>query len=273
LHAGVVVGLERPTCRIGTDVECDIVLNDPQIQPRHLTLHIQPRHLAIEAHGGDVMVDGVRVRQGQGYRCRWPVEVCVGQTSLRLSRPQDSQPGSAARGLMSIRLALAALVLLCLGLGLFRFGAAPAPLPAPLAEAAAPAPALVDASERVTALRDRLQAAGLHGLTVDPEPNAVRVSGTLDSAQRLRWLEVQGWYDRTWGNRPLLRNDVTLAAPPQPPRVHIQAVWLGPSPYVVGERGERLYPGAAVTDGWVLQRIEPQRLVLARDGHEFELTL
>ena len=42
---------------------------------------------------------------------------------------------------------------------------------------------------------------------------------------------------------------------------------------ILGERGERLYPGAALADGWVLQRIESDRLILARQGRTFELTL
>jgi hypothetical protein len=55
--------------------------------------------------------------------------------------------------------------------------------------------------------------------------------------------------------------------------VHFQAVWLGPQPYVINERGRRLYPGAGLDDGWVLQRIENDRVVLVRDGRQFELTL
>lgn len=274
-HAGVIVALESTTVRIGTLEDCDIVLRDPDIQSIHLTLHIHRRFLAIEATGGDVQVGNARVGQGHGYRCRLPVELSIGQTTLRLAhRPgvdNDSRRKSAQWG--AIGLVGLLIVAAYLWQSWSGSSAAPAPEIAPAASVPANRIAALPQPELQVALRDRLDQAGLQQLTIDSHANSVRVSGRVDSDQRTRWIEVQSWYDRTWGNVPVLRNDVLLAPPPSPPRVHFRAVWLGPQPYVIGERGERLYPGAALADGWVLQRIESDRLILARQGRTFELTL
>lgn len=276
LHAGVTVDLEGPVCRIGADVHCDIVLSDPQIAPFHLTLQLDPRHLAIEAIGGDVMIGERLLSRGHGCRCRLPVELSIGATSLRLTRPADATPSWWGSRHLRAALMLLGLLLAVGGVWLWQGGPPPAPLAATaksVAPALVPASVANDPAARLDQLRAQLDRAGLPTLSITAAENAVTVRGSVDDAQRLRWIEVQHWYDRTWGNQPLLRNEVALLPPARAPRVHFQAVWLGPQPYVINDRGRRLYPGAALDDGWVLQRIESDRVVLVRDSKEFELTL
>ncbi|WP_236551377.1 SctD/MshK family protein [Billgrantia tianxiuensis] len=57
------------------------------------------------------------------------------------------------------------------------------------------------------------------------------------------------------------------------PALQFQAVWFGDNPYVVDARGERLYPGAPLQEGWVLAEIAEGRVTVRRDGTEFSLTL
>ncbi|MDY1016409.1 FHA domain-containing protein [Pseudomonas coleopterorum] len=274
LHAGAVVALESGLCRIGAHEDCDIVLRDPQIRPAHLTVHVHRRFLAIEATGGDVMVGAVRVSQGHGYRCTLPVHMSIGETSLRLAHPAGAETTHQTAITRWAMLAVAGLSIGVACLWWLGPDAAPAAVAASAPPgAAAPRAVAATQPEALAALRDRLDQAGLQPLSIDTRGDTLRVSGLVDSDQRTRWIEVQNWYDRTWGNTPVLRNDVQPAPPLVPPRVHFQAVWLGAQPYVVGERGERLYPGAALADGWVLHRIEHDRLILARQGKEFELTL
>jgi hypothetical protein len=276
LHAGATVDLESAVCRIGADVQCTIVLSDPQIQPFHLTLLLDERHLTIEASGGDVMIGDRLLSQGHGCRCRLPVEFRIGETALRLADAAGAERPRWPGRNPCLALGLLGSLLLAACLWLWQASPQPASLAAPAnAMAATPVPpgGIADPAARLAQLRDRLDAAGLQALTTALHDDVVAVGGSVDDAQRLRWIEVQNWYDRTWGNQPWLRNEVALVPTPRAPRVHFQAVWLGPQPYVVNERGRRLYPGAALDDGWVLQRIENDRVVLARDGKEFELTL
>lgn len=273
-HAGVTVDLESPVCRIGTDVHCDIVLSDPRIQPVHLTLQLDERYLDIEASGGDVMIGARLLSHGHGCRCRLPVELSIGETSLRLAHPAGATRSWRADRYLQAGLLLGLSLTVA---GLWWWPASPGPAPlAATTEAATPASAAAgigDTMARRGQLREQLDNAGLQALSITPHENALSVSGSVDDAQRVRWIDVQHWYDRTWGNQPLLRNEVALVPAPRAPRVHFQAVWLGPQPYVINERGRRLYPGAALDDGWVLQRIENDRVILIRDGKEFELTL
>ncbi len=237
-------------------------------------MHVHRRFLAIEATGGDIMVGNVRVAQGHGYRCSLPVQLSVGQTSLRLAHPPRSEP---PRRPGTVRWTVLAVECLLIVAGYLWRPWTDAP-PALAAERNVPTadalPAIAGAQPRaLAALRDRLDQASLQPLSVDAQSNTLRVGGLVDSDQRTRWIKVQSWHDLTWGNAPVLRNHVLPAPPLVPPRVHFRAAWLGPQPYVVGERGEQLHPGAALADGWVLLRIENDRLILARQGKEFELTL
>lgn len=277
LHSGVTLALDGPVYRIGTDVDSDILLGDAGVVPGHVLLRFKGRNVAIEAVAGDVLVGERTVASGTGYRCPLPVQLQIGQALLQISAPQPQAAPLPPVLLWTQRhLPLLAMGAVTLTVGLYSAMSVSQSAPdtqANLATLAAPATAPATQQDVAQALRQQLSDARLPMLSVTAEDNYLRVSGELDADQRARWGSVQQWFDSHHGHNHLLQNAVTLRAPMAPPRVRIQGVWLGEKPYVVGERGERLYPGAAMAEGWVLQRIEPEQLVLSRNGNEFTLSL
>jgi hypothetical protein len=50
----------------------------------------------------------------------------------------------------------------------------------------------------------------------------------------------------------------------EPPPLAIQSVWFGDEPYLVARDGQRYGVGSAVGNGWQLDRIEVDRVLLKR---------
>jgi hypothetical protein len=52
----------------------------------------------------------------------------------------------------------------------------------------------------------------------------------------------------------------------KPPNLQLRAVWFGDRPYVITADGQHFNQGAVLDDGWVVQEIAQDHLLLAKDG-------
>ena len=270
-HSGVVLPIERSECRIGASSKSDIVLSDRGVADDHATLRIDRGRLLIEARGGEVSLgDGQVVPKGQGARVKLPVEIRVGSSALRLTGGPETpfwlQPPLAA---------VACVALLLIGsiaatqAGLISGGSSSArvvePGPAALA-------AVAPATDPISALRERLAVKGVEGLKVEASGDRVVVRGAIDDARRSDWASAQRWFDETYGGRYVLASEVGAKSAMSQPRFQLQAIWFGPSPYVVTADGQRRYPGATLGDGWVLKDVREGRITVAKADQEVALS-
>ena len=383
LHRGVVVPLEQPICRIGSDHHADVILSDPGIADEHVTLRFHARMVAIEALGSDIRVGDKRLAQGTGWRTNLPVTITFGDVVLQLSRPSLSGPlayqpihkagslafqsllksgisiyqisqkagmatfqstrnhgshciqtiqtsdspilqfigktsapalgyahrtgssifrsirGSSSAVLRSIsqrmpeplrarldrKVTVSALCTLIGFFGVYAFintGEAGANISADalhstanLNPQAAEAAMALAASTLAPgkALSQRLAQAGLDGLQVNDTGSHLVVTGEFAADQYTTWNDVRRWFDGQYGSDPVLISDAQPSPAADEPAFEFRAVWLGDNPYVIGENGQRLYPGAALREGWVLSDIGDGRVMLRRGDQEFSLTL
>lgn len=123
------------------------------------------------------------------------------------------------------------------------------------------------------ALVQRLAEVGLEGLQVRDAGNHLVVAGEFPPERYDEWRDVQLWFDQHYGGSQLLISEARPQLSSDSPALQFQAVWFGENPYVVGPRGERLYPGAALQEGWVLAEIADNRVTVRRGSDEFSLTL
>lgn len=123
------------------------------------------------------------------------------------------------------------------------------------------------------ALAQRLAEVGLEGLQVRDAGNHLVVDGEFPPERYDEWRDVQLWFDQHYGGSQLLISEARPQLSTDSPALQFQAVWFGENPYVVGPRGERLYPGAALQEGWVLAEIADNRVTVRRGNDEFSLTL
>ncbi|KFF50333.1 hypothetical protein GY26_02200 [Gammaproteobacteria bacterium MFB021] len=301
LHRGAVIALREPVCRIGSADNADVWLGDAGLAPEHLVLRFHGRQLAVEAVGGDIIVNGQRLPQGSGLRCSAPATLHLGDVALTLTRPATPSLLSALPRLPAFpprvrrslnRAAPVTALLVTLGvLGLYEFidvnqagadigsaapHAEPASANAPIdAQAIAGARQLAEnaASSPAQALRAHLAAAGLNTITLSQRDRYLSVTGHYTPAQRTAWAETQRWFDQHFGSRHVLLNTVTPQPATSPPDLRLSAVWLGDNPYLIDHRGKRLYPGAALPSGWVVSSIDAQRVLLRHGDEQYALTL
>ena len=138
-----------------------------------------------------------------------------------------------------------------------------APALPPVQKAEVRAPACTDCqSEAAAYLEAELASAGLYGLSVEHADGALRLTGSHAPAEARLWRDIRRSYDRTWSRRVPLIPAITetISDPP----IHIASVWLAEPREIVADDGLSYRIGETVTDGWVVEAIEPGHVLLAR---------
>lgn len=272
LHQGSSLVLDQPVYTLGADLAADLVLSDPGIAGLHLRLRFEGDQVAVEALGGDVLLSGnVRIPHGSGHRARLPVQLRLGAAGVSLALPEGAQKPSDARRPFTPWSVAIVLLFLCAGALAVRNDA---PI-AQTAVAAADVPALKKPSRELAKawLEQELQAAHLEAIKVTNANGQLSAVGSFEHSQKPQWLALQQAFDQRYGQQIVLNPRVAVRADAARPRVRFQAVWFGTHPYVINDSGKRLYPGAALADNWVLERIENNQVILARGEERFTFTL
>lgn len=140
----------------------------------------------------------------------------------------------------------------------------------PVAETTAAKPSRAEAKAW---FEGQLQAAHLDAVKVNDIDGQLNAVGSFERAQKPQWVALQQAFDQRYGQQIVLNPRVAVRADAARPRVRFQAVWFGANPYVINDSGKRLYPGAALADNWVLERIENNQVILARGEERFTFTL
>jgi Inner membrane component of T3SS, cytoplasmic domain/Inner membrane component of T3SS, periplasmic domain len=280
LHDGVRVMLESGTYRIGCTAEADIVLRDPGVMPGHAVLGVQRGNIRLEATGEDVGVGTRTVMKGHGCRLRLPLQLSIGQASLRLSYVETRSAGRPRLAIAGIAVAsVCAVALIALGFlreeGVAGVGPTPAPAAPTRVASSDPAAGLPASDEReqiadlsmLERIRQELTAhikdAKIRAFRVTVADGGLAVSGILGARDRTSWSDVQYWFDQTYRGRVSLTTNFIES---KPPNLQLRAVWFGEHPYVITAQGQHFNQGAILDDGWTIQEIGEDHLMLAKDG-------
>lgn len=278
-QAGASLMLLPGTHRIGSGLDCDIVLADPLMAPAHFALEDTPV-AALRALDAEVRVQGGPVlRPGEARAIRRPLRFTAGGTRFRLDPPAPAAaaatPGWRSRAAMATVLATAAVILLvaqATPAGTASVASLPAPMAAastlergPAATAPTQIPAHATDADPAAALAGRLAAASLAGVhSRVGADGTMEAAGTLSPEQQAAWSDVKRWFDGAYGARVVLVDHVALSAPAAP--LSIAAVHPGASPFVIDRSGQKLFPGSDLPGGWVVESIEPTHVLVRRNG-------
>lgn len=272
LHQGSSLVLDQPVYTIGADLAADLVLSDPGIAGLHLRLRFfEGGQVAVEALGGDVLLSAnVRIPQGSGHRARLPLQLRIGTAGVSLALPEGAEKPAAAPRKLTPWIVAGALLFLCAGALAFR---GEAPLASAGSVVEVPAVKKPSREQARAWFEQQLQVAHLDDIKVSNLNGQLSATGTFEHSQKPQWVALQQAFDQRYGQQIVLNPKVTVRADAARPRVRFQAVWFGTNPYVINDSGKRLYPGAALADNWVLERIENNQVILARGEERFTFTL
>ena len=123
-------------------------------------------------------------------------------------------------------------------------------------------------STREKTLRTMLQEAGLNSqIKLLVQPGNVTLKGRLnDISQGYRFKEVVTNFKEKYGNRPQLSINVTIPSTnisTLRPELTIRSISLGRTPYIILDNGEKYLPGAKLENGYILESIGLDYLVLS----------
>jgi hypothetical protein len=276
LHSGVRTPIEAEAIRIGSGGRSDIVLSDGGVSEDHAVLRFDRGCVFVEARGAEVGFGRHVIPRGQGCRARLPVDVTIGSSVLRLSRPDDD--ARRLRGPIAVA-GLAVLFTATLAatqadaIKAIASGRPSAVAPAVTATSAPSVDlaARSQAEDPIAALRRRVADARIEGLRIESDGDRIVARGLLDDAGRKRWAATQRWFDGSYGGRYVLASEVGAKSAATMPRFQVQAIWFGATPYVVTADGQRRHLGATLGDGWVIKDISDGRLTVAKAGEEVSL--
>lgn len=301
VHRGVTYAIESGECRIGSAPNADIVLRDPGVAAEHARLRLERGVAHIEASGGDVTIDGDPVVKGHGCRTRLPfrLKLCGAELEFAVAR----SPGMVARSTTAMvggpMLAVALIASLAYGLsamaqesprsaeandtitniknwarvawsGGSRSSVGTRKPERPYSVERPGAPARIDEAERE--LKARLSGARLSAARVDAAGGRLAVSGQIGKQDVAAWTAIQQWFDQTYGDHLVLTTTVNVLDGKAAPALQPQAIWYGERAYVVAGDGVRYYEGAVLENGWTIQSIGADRILLSRDGQTTALT-
>jgi len=303
-HSGVSLALEERSYSIGSTPDADIVLRDPGVVAEHARLRIEGNCIRVEAVGGDLELGNELVTQGHGCKLRLPIDIAMGDARIRLSHPGANEARFLTGKLQPVGKFLSGRPLataggvICCALAV-SVAARQAPLsPSKIAEAASepklaltktafysdvdslgkfgrkvtePAPQSTG-DEAASQLLARLKSVNIQSLKVTTGDKRVIVAGGLTKREAAAWTAVQQWFDESYGSRVVLTANVAIGESKSTPTLRLQAIWFGERPYVITEEGAHFYEGAQLDNGWILQRIAEDRVVLEREGESLALT-
>jgi hypothetical protein len=300
-HSGVSLALDEGVYSIGSTSDADIVLRDPGVASEHALLRIEGGGMRIEAMGGDLGIGDELITQGHGCKLRLPVDIAMGEARLRLSHPGakgaglfggafqpageflSKRPFAAAGGVIACALAVSV-------------ATHDSPTPKVAEAEAGPKLALTKTAyypdaetlnkfgsrndstplstveEAASQLIARLKSLSINSLRVTTADKRILVAGSLTKREAAAWTSAQQWFDETYSGRVVLTANVAIGENKTAPNLRLQAIWFGERPYVITEEGAHFYEGALLDNGWVLQRIAEDRIVLEREGESQALT-
>jgi hypothetical protein len=306
LYAGSSHAFVPGRYTIGSSMDADIVLMDADVEPLHAMIDASGPELQVEALAGRISIGAQKyLASGARQTVATPLRMNIGAVQLHFSRTGDPSPQSQG-GLFGVsmprsRLLMGVGLVSIVSIGLMMHSLADVPiaqtvgalradqrqtllasaantLDIPLADVAT-GTALRErggglsipdlASDTVKAAADAMRAEiermGILNVVVEPGAGIVAATGTIDPKTAAQWQNVQRWFDERFEGDITLVNGVTVKTEKVPVSLSIEGVWRGTHPHLL-IRGQKYLEGAMLDGGWAIERIEPEKVLLRREG-------
>ncbi len=269
-NSGAIVSLAPGRYRLGSDTGDDIVLADRHVVPSHAVLQLTADQADITPLAGAIVVQRSTLKTGQAKVLKRGAVMTIGGTRIRVATTEAIQRRQG-RTLITACLALLGVA----GAAAVYHTAVPVTVGA--TEAGSPATSVrspLNLAQAVADFRHYLTSAGLADtVRISASDGVVVASGDIQARDRGPWLDAQKWFDGHVSSQFALRNSVSVAEPASLPALSVAAVSMEPVPNVVTQDGQRFVVGAVLQDGWRIDRITLNDVILRRGGREVRIAL
>lgn len=268
-QAGASLLLQPGLNLVGSGLDSDVVVTDCLMATGHFMVECGPA-VVLRVLAADIRLQsGARLLAGRTHTVRGRVRFTAGSTDFRVdiidSLVPPARPYWRSRLAAPAAIAVTAAALLVIQVPRGDSSVSPRPpiervASLRVAEATPSMPALTGL---VDMLSSRVAVAGLSGLHVKAGMDgALEVSGSLSPDQQAAWADVKRWFDGRHGGRAVLVDRVGLSTPAAP--LSVAALHAGTAPFVIDRTGRKLFPGSELPDGWLVDSIEPTRVLVRR---------
>ncbi|MGX5831856.1 SctD/MshK family protein [Mesorhizobium sp. 43Arga] len=275
LYCGLTGKLAPETNIIGSGLDADLIFVEQGLASHHLRITRLANSIEVEALAAGLDVKGSgNIATGEVIVVPLPVVIDLGAMSILWSAQGAAPAGSSGTPRHSIPV-LAFVLLGSVGIGALSaifsyYGSAGASsvnapdvkLESKLTHNLADNQTIVAAAKD---LQQEVDRAGLLNIKIGSAKGVVTAEGTVTSASATSWQHVQQWFDHHTKGALTLVNGVINKEEKAPSAIAVEAVWRGPSPYIVID-GEKYFVGSLLDDGWTVDRIEDSRVLLSRNG-------
>ncbi|MGZ2402912.1 SctD/MshK family protein [Rhizobium ruizarguesonis] len=275
LYSGLTGNSAPGANLIGSGLDSDIVFVEQRLESHHfrITFLRDSIKVEVEAVAAGISIEGRGdIAAGERVVLPLPVVVHAGTMSILWSAPDAAQAGST--GIPRLLIPMVAMVLVgLLGIGalsaIFFYGGSPDTLSAN-SPGAEPAPIINRPDDQVNqatakALQQEVDRAGLRNIKIASANGVVTAHGTVMPALVARWQKVQQSFDHRTSGALTLVSGVAIKEEKAPPSIAVEAIWRGALPYLlIG--GQKYFVGALLDDGWTVDQIEDDHVLLSRNG-------
>jgi hypothetical protein len=282
IHRSAAVEVPVGESDVGSDAANHVVVSDLPARTA-FRLKWDGRSLVLSAVGCDADVDGKALCRGRDRRLKRSSSLVVGGIAFRLNLPitaDTAGSGGLFRGSRSFGACFAGGVACVAALAGTALIAAPSLPSAPMrfpnelrqttgggtAKVVVVAPEAKHARDSTALLKDlrqRLASVGLDEVSVDTQSDgAFEAVGRVVPAKSEAWRAAVRWFDTAAAGRAVLVDRVNVAVAGA--SLQVQAVYTGLTPYVIDGEGQKLFIGASLPDGSVIQKIEGRSVVVKR---------
>ncbi|MEI4484510.1 MULTISPECIES: SctD/MshK family protein [unclassified Phyllobacterium] len=272
IHDGAVLQLDRQRHLVGSTASCDLILSEKDTRGHQVAIRHQGANLVIEVIEGQIIANGITpVPSGYGFRARLPAKIELHDIVLEFS----SVIVERGRGFRAATVSQLCAIATVLGSFVVAIGQAENGSLTGVGSSTVDKVVVPSNSQPVptaAVIEAKIREARLSGLTVEADGPRLTVSGSLEEKYQQSWVEIQSWFDRTYGGSYILASKIRAKMPTVVPKFQFRAIWFGERPYAIGSDGVLLYTGAALPGGWTIKDITEGRLVTTRMGEDFVLT-
>lgn len=262
IHGAIRMPLAVGSTTVGRSVASDLVLADQSVAGQHLRLHVAATIMVEALELPLSLGDAAPIEPGQTRVLTRTTEFRAGDVAMRV----EIGPLPAAKSMLpGVRLAAAFAAFGFAGsvaFALLSSEPSRATVIPPMAARTEPAPA---PAPSLAALQAQLQVRHLSSIQTDVLPDgSYRASGTINTDEVAIWHDVTHWFDEVAGGRTVLIDRVSASS--NAPLLAIQSAWVGERPYVIDGSGQKLFAGAVLANGWTVEGIEADRVLVKRGG-------
>mgnify|MGYP003361750363 CR=1 FL=1 len=259
-QAGCSLAVQMGDFFVGKSLNNDAVIADQSLSDTHFLISATTFGVKLTAREGNLHLASGHILQKSTSKTFYKtIQFSGGSTRFKLVVPSKTRL-HAARYAASILIFLILAGLLSIYVRHVHHSAIPNT--PPLAVTASP---ISPRSTMLAALKDKLLTEHLDKIIISTGADgALIATGAEQPEEKDIWAAVKLWFDTSYGTETVLLDRVSFLHATTHSPLQIAGVALGDTPYVLDTAGRRLPCGSTVEDGWVIDQILTNRILLHR---------